>query len=370
MKSIHVAWLSVSLTVAAGMSACEGNPAKIAHDGSDGGQGGQAGESFDTGGSSMTPGGAGGAGAAMGGAGGVGTSGGAGGVAMAGAPTAGAAAGGAPGAGGQPTFGDQHRGTIDVTVSGTPQATQLIVSGEVFALPQTAAQAKALADLVADSDARRLVGKADGCYPDIAPLDPSDDVPPSFDVGSGPSVSGNDMLLAQTTLKSGAGYVYYDTIANVGAQDLEAVEVSGFGDLPLTPDPFEIGVQQAGFASASTFNWFTGDDIFPIDLTMTATPVAGAWLVVDLGPYLCKITPPATAQQGFSLLVPKSIVDELPKYPLFISGVTVDAFVSADVPVEDGTIRVTTHFRQLTYYVNGQIDAPQGRQKNQKQREQ
>ena len=68
--------------------------------------------------------------------------------------------------------------------------------------------------------------------------------------------------------------------------------------------------------------------------------------------------------------VPKSIVDELPKYPLFISGVTVDAFVSADVPVEDGTIRVTTHFRQLTYYVNGQIDAPQGRQKNQKQREQ
>mgnify|MGYP001545684654 FL=1 len=236
----------------------------------------------------------------------------------------------------------------------------------MLALPNTAAQAKALADLVADSDARRLVGKADGCYPDIVPLDPSDDLPPGIDVGSGPSVSGNGSLLLQTSLKDVDGYVYYEAVQNVGAQDLEAVEVTGFSDVPLAQDPFEIGVQQAGFASANTFYWFTGDDVFPIDLTMTATPVPGGWLVVDLGPYLCKITPPATAQQGFTLDVPASIVAELPKFPSFVSGVTVDAFVSADVPVDGGRIRVTTHYRQLDYYVNGQIDAPQGRKRTQK----
>lgn len=354
MKSIHVAWLGIALTVAAGMTACEGDPEKVVKDAAAGGQAGQAGGSdgVDAGGSSMTPGGAGGV------AGGAGPAGGA-----AGAPSAGAPAGGAAssaGAGGQATLGDHHRGIIDISVTGTPAATTLNVTAEVLALPKTAAQAKALADLIADSDARRLVGKADGCYPDIPPLAASDELPVGIDVGSGPSVSGNGKLLLQTLLQDIESYVTYGAVKAVGAEDLEAVEVTGFSDVPLTPDPFEIGVQQAGFESAETFYWFTGDETFPIRLTMTASPVQGAWLVVDLGPYLCKITPPATAQQGFTLLVPSEIVAELPKFPSFVSGVTVDAFVQADVPVDGGSVRVTTHFRQLPYYVNGQIDAPQG----------
>jgi hypothetical protein len=361
MKSIHVAWLGIALTVAAGMTACEGDPEKVVKDASEGGQAGQAGhDGLDAGGSSMTPGGA-GAGGVAGGAGpvgGAGPAGGAAGATSAGAPAAGA--GNSAGAGGQAEFGDQHRGSIDISITGTPASTTLNVSAEVLGLPKTAAQAKALADLLADSDARRLVGKADGCYPDVAPLAPSDDLPPGIDVGSGPSISANDTLLLQTLLSDVDGSVYYDAVKNVGAQAIQAVEVTGFSDVPLTPDPFEIGVQQAGFESAETFYWYTGNETFPIRLTMTASPVQGAWLVVDLGPYLCKITPPATAQQGFDLLVPSEIVAQLPKFPLFVSGVTVDAFVQADVPVDGGSIRVTTHFRQLPYYVNGQIDAPQG----------
>jgi hypothetical protein len=362
MKSVHLAWLGISVTVALGMSACEGDPAKVAlvaADGGDAGQGGAGGSEEVSAGGSAVSAGAGGAGTTAGGTAGAGM--------LGGAP-----AGGTPGsagadAGGQAPTGPSRRGYIDISITGTSDATTLDVSAELLAPAASAAQAAAVADWVAKTDARNLVGKADGCYADVAAFDDFANLPPSIDVGSGPTVSGNDTLLLQTELLDG-DTALYSALENLGQLDLEAVEVGGFDDVPFLQSPFEIGVQQAGFASAS-FDWFTGDETFPIQLTMTASPVAGAWLVVDLGPYLCKVTPPVTAQQGFQLFVPSEIVAELPKFPLYVSGVTVDAFVAKDVPVSDGWVHVTTHFRQLTYYANGLIDEPQARRRDEKQRQ-